>query len=222
MLGKLGSASLRPPRLIEIAGPAGAGKTTLLRRITSKPGFLAPGSPTWAPSLVALATAHAGRWNGLGRSSGDRAVVRCLAHLEHWARLARRETGHTSLVIDQGPVFRIIQVIDLLGLPGPGSGPASWWSRQLSFWSGVLDTVVYLDSADEVLLRRISGRPKHHRLQDRSQDEASGELSRVRASFAAALLVLEGSGVEILRVDTGSLDPEMLERLIAAGLNIGR
>lgn len=148
--------------------------------------------------------------------------MRCLAHLEHWARLGRRAGGETHLVIDQGPVYRIIQVVDLLGLPGPGSGPRSWWSRQLSWWSGRLHRVIYLDSADELLLRRISDRSKHHRLEDRTHGEARAELGRVRAMFGAALAVLEGSGVEVVRLDTGPLDPATVERLVTPGLNIGR
>lgn len=222
MVDKPGSPAVGHPHLIEIAGPAGAGKTTLLGRLTSRPEFVSPGSPDRMASGRALATALAGQWNSLGRSSRDRAVVRCLAHLDHWTRLARGSTATGHLVIDQGPVFRIIQVVDLLGLPGPESGPMSWWSSQLSSWADLLHSVIYLDTSDEILLRRVLGRPKHHRLEDRSEDEATRELSRIRALFAAAFSVLEESGVEIVRVDTGLLDLDAVERAIAPGLNIGR
>lgn len=205
--------------LTEVAGPAGSGKSTLTDRLTAQPGVIAPEGPDKVDSLRALARALAGQWSALGKSSRDRSVIRSLAHLDHWAQLSRKvRSAEIHLVIDQGPVYRIIQVMDRLGL---FPSKSRWWSDQLRTWTELLDAVVYLDAPDEVLLRRLAERAKHHRLEDLSRRAARDELGRTRALFDQALSTLEGGGVDILRIDTRSMDPAAMERAVAPRLGVG-
>jgi hypothetical protein len=170
--------------------------------------------------VKALLRGLSGPWTGLGKISWDRAVIRSLAHLDHWARLSLTVGDREShFVIDQGPVYRVIQVTDRLRLP---RSRTSWWADQLRIWSETLHTVIYLDAPDDTLLNRVAERAKHHQLKNMSEKAAGQELARIRGLFDDALATLEGRGVSIVRLDTRSLDPIAVERAISRGLGVGR
>lgn len=150
-------------------------------------------------------------------------MIRSLAYLDQWERVARAPVDQgLHVVMDQGPLYRIIHIVDRLGLAEPDTGAPSWWSHQLETWGDLFHMVIYLDAPDEVLRQRIGGRGKPHRLEMAGPEDAGAELGRIRAWYEKALASLERRGTEVLRIDTSEMDSGAVGNLVAPGLSIGR
>lgn len=81
--------------------------------------------------------------------------------------------------------------------------------------------VIYLDAPDEVLLERIGGRSKGHRLKESGLAQARGELRRLRSWYEQALDAVGSRRTEVLRIDTSKTAPQAIEDLVAPGLSLG-
>lgn len=204
-------------RLVELAGPAGAGKTTLVDLLREQQPATRLGLPvdraavllglaTAAPVLARARLASGGRWWTV-------AEQRSIGYLVAWQRPAGRRTA-VSTLLDHGPTFRLAA----LRADGPpmSQTPAfrHWWLETAVAWGLLLDTVVWLDAPDDVLIERIRERSRGHRVKGASADEARLFLARHRAAYDATLDLLNRTGARVIRVDTSTAPASVL----AAGL----
>jgi len=212
-------------RVVELAGPAGAGKSTVLAALLAREPALRPRPRSRGWRAAALALAHLAALAPLAASLARRATprvaretLRYLLRLRTYHALTVRELRRArgAIVLDEGPVFTLARLAAF-----PAGGPATrldayrtaWRER----WARTLDLVVWLDAPDAVLVSRIRGRGKAHRVK-RADDAAAAEfLRRYRAAYAGVLAELEAAGVRVLALDTQRETPEAAaERVLAA------
>ncbi len=209
-------------RVIELVGPAGAGKTTLVNELlvldtntvvgvsAGRLGLVA-GMAAAAPAVAAARLAAPGRW-------WTGAELRNLAYLHAWrAPLTHGRTG--TVLLDHGPVFRLAY----LAASGPPmtNTPAfrRWWGRTSRSWARVLDTVVWLDAPDDVLIHRIDARERAHQVRGASHDDAAAFLARYRAAYRNALDILASEGTHVVCIDTSRASAAQTATVVRAALD---
>lgn len=210
---------------MELAGPAGAGKTTLARALVVdspatttgvqvRPPGLAAGLGSAVPRLAAARLTAPGRW-------WTRDELRSLAYLRAWRRAVGDGPGDTGLlVLDHGPVFRLASLA-AFGPPMTASRAfAGLWSGLAQDWGRLLDTVVWLDAPDDVLLRRIDGRAQQHRIQHVDQAEGARFLARYREAYRTTLALVADAGARVVEVDTAARTPTELAADLRATLRV--
>jgi adenylate kinase family enzyme len=210
-------------RVVELAGPAGAGKTTLataIRAMDSRTTVgvdagrwrLAAALASAAPALIASRACATGRF-------WTRGELRNVLYLRAWRRLVSDRSGDGLLLLDHGPVFRLA-ALAAYGPPMVQTRPfRRWWTRTAEQWAGLLDAVAWLDAPDEVLLRRIDGRDRDHRVRGAGPDQAQAFLSRYRTSYRTLLDLLERAGTRVVSVDTSAATPEELALVVRQALD---
>ena len=205
-------------RLVELAGPAGSGKTTLVTALCAADptirvglrtghGAVAAGLLAASPTLLRARTGAPGRWWTTGE-------LRAIGYLAAWQRPAGHRPAGTTL-LDHGPTFRLASL--LVGGPPMVRTRAfhRWWMRTSVAWGLLLDTVVWLDAADEVLIDRIRERDRDHRVREASDEDAGHFLAGYRTAYDATLDVLLRTGMRVVRIDTSAAAPDVLAATLA-------
>ena len=141
-----------------------------------------------------------------------------MAILNGWHHLLRRRIASDDkvIVIDQGLVFMLSQ----LHMFGPKSlksyNSKNWLERVYKQLAATLNIVVYLDTSDTLLLKRIRNRDKWHLMQKKAKPEVFEFLAKWRSAYdeVISMLMTNLSSPRILRFDTArdSLD-EISNRL---------
>jgi thymidylate kinase len=205
------------PKLVELVGPPGAGKSTIFEALRADPAvtgrpIISRGRPApWLYAHTALLIAGltrrralTPRWttNSLAMAAELRALPRVLARLPDDA----------VVIFDQGPLFTLTR-------PGLRDDRLhDWWDARFGEWSRTMDAFVWLDAPDAVLVERIRGRAKTHRIKDAEMEAASAWLANDRAMFGDLLGRLERmpGGPAVLRFDTSQVSPETVARDVLA------
>lgn len=224
---------------IEIVGLAGSGKTTLTRRLIERDARMLPGkrlrprsaagalyfirhSPLLAPVL--LRCLPGGR-----RLSAEE--VKKLVYLRGWYSVLRRQADNFGadadanadaiVLLDQGPIFNLATLY--------GFGPerlrqqqfARWWECTARRWAALLDSVIVLDAADQVLYERVQKRETWHLLKNASGPQTDRFLSTYRCAFEAVFELMAGQRqLAIRRYDTGGRSPDQLADQILGDLGL--
>lgn len=221
-------------RIVELAGPAGAGKTTLAAALARHGRVelglrLGGGERRRAHAAAALRFLPACLRSGGGRRWFSADEVRAMGYLDAWYRRAVRDAAMGGTVLlDHGPVFRLA-LLDEFG-PAATSDPAfrHWWDGAVRRWAGMLDVVVALDAADDVLARRIRARDQRHLVKDSTDEEIAAFLARYRAAYARVLDRLVegaaqiGSSLRVLPVTTDRETPAGVAERVCAALREAR
>lgn len=219
------------PVALEVVGPPGSGKTTLVGALP-RSASAAGGAPA-TPVSVYCNRRNAPAWLGaspaaaplvarqLGRMSAQE--LRWVMRLEASPRILRRQwaAGRAVLVLDQGPVFTMVRIMESAAA-APWRHPfEGWWERTLRRWAGTLDLLVLLDAPDDVLLPRINGRAKVHGL--KHAPEAAGRLALAaeRARYDAVAELLRARGpVRVVRFDSSGASPDELSARTLEALGV--
>jgi gluconate kinase len=226
---KHGLPTLSKPCLVEVAGVAGSGKSTLTRSMCEDPGFSVGGFiHTRLPSHLLRVGRATPRL--LPILASDRRSPRMswpefklLVYVTQWRTVLRREMRRHGAVtlLDQGPIYALVR-LKAEGKPFTATPEFdAWWEDMLRLWVEELSAIVWLDAPDDVLWRRINGRPQLHKTKGERVEEAHRFLDTYRHSFDAVLRRIEVWGApEVLRVDTeettvDQLATELRPRLMA-------
>jgi len=211
--------------VVELVGPAGAGKTSLVTalvqrdqqiqagippyfRRTEDIPFFARNSLLFLPTLIHLLSESRGKQPSLRE-------VAWMVTLQGWHHCFRFPPSHGRrvIILDQGPLFMLADLASLVPQETTDRSLTKWWNTIIKQWAGTLDMVIWLDSADRILMDRIRSRDKWHVMKDGTDPELSKFLGDSRESYRKVLgmLLAYRADLKLFRFDTGE---ESLEGIV--------
>jgi hypothetical protein len=215
-----GNKQIRP-RIVEIIGPAGAGKTTLCTVLIRYSDHIHLGNfpdvkkAANAPFFIRYSLQQISTLIRIFRH-GDRLPSRrefaWFSILSGWSRVLQKELKRKGGIIflDQGPLYLLSEISEF----GPDylkrKKAEPIWQTWYRRWAALLDGIVWLDTADEDLLRRIRNREKGHVVKEESAQVIFEYLGRYRKAYERTLLKLMANHntLKVLRFDTCRESPE--------------
>ncbi len=220
------------PMFVELAGPAGSGKSSLakalsaydsririesypnVRELRDFPFFL------WnSARLLPVATAVVRGSRGPRPITQQVAIMAILQGLPAGLSAANSRDG-VIVLFDQGPVYMLSELLKYgsAALYDPSS---TWWKRTCSEWANLLNTVVYLDAADDVLIQRVRARASRHGIRRNGDAWATQFLAESRQAQNKILdsMTCLNRDIQVLRIDTSRDDLAMSLQTTMAILN---
>ncbi len=186
-----------PVFIVEIAGPAGAGKSTIANALCLKNPKIQIGE---FPDIHNSKKLEGIFWNTLKflptirsfyfHSKTRPLTLQEIAHmaiLQEWHQELKASSGGPKIILlDQGPVYILAELIRF-GPPQFRQIACKWWDEQCEKWANLLDLVICIDTADEVLIERIRTRSKTHGIKQNSDEWAHQFLAQYRNAQGEAL-----------------------------------
>ena len=123
-----------------------------------------------------------------------------------------KHSGRPVILMDQGPIFMLAR-LKAVGSPAFRSPSADAWRKKaFRHWASLVDYVVWLDTAETVLLARVLERDRWHVLQDAARQDVGDWMQSYREAFSEIIAGLGATGERphTLRFDCG---PESIEGL---------
>ena len=221
------------PVILELVGPAGAGKTTIRNTLLSNysqvqfqvhpyfrdrknASFFITNTLKIMPLLARIAFTRAGRHLTLQE-------IALMVIMNGWSPLLKRRAAHHHgfTLLDQGPVY-LMAHLDALGPPRLHTPAANAWINQgYTVWANTVNTIVYLDTDDSVLVERINTRGKGHGMRGKPEDEARAFLIRSRESLNKAICGLHerNNNLRIYRFNTSEKSADEISKEVVTLVN---
>ena len=210
--------------IAEIIGPSGAGKSSVSECLDAAGGVRA-GVTIWGLPMPLIAASAVRAIPKLGRVILGRRRFR-LEELKQVIRLeafyryltaGRNESATRLLILDEGAVFALAKLRADRNGAAKGSHYESWESEQLDRWARLIDTVIWLDAPDDLLIERINSRDKKHRMKNRPAAEIAEFLHGYREAYDSIVKELESRrDLCVYRYETADMVSSSLAKEILA------
>src|SRR5690606_32897726 len=121
------------------------------------------------------------------------------------------------LILAEGAVFALAKLRADINGAAKGRWYESWESEQLDRWARLIDTVIWLDAPDDLLIARINSRDKKHRMKNRPEAEIAAFLHGYRVAYESIVKELEKRrGLRVYRFGTAEMVSSSLAQEILA------
>ncbi len=216
-------------RVIELVGPAGAGKSTLASflvninekiRIIDPPFYRDPRKTffflrqgfSMLPEIF-----HVCLEDRITRLSIVEIIN--MAVLNGWHNYFNgKKSSYEAILLDQGPIYLMTE-LRLFHTGALGSYKLNkWWDKAYRNWATTLNEVIYLDTEDHLLVRRIRERKKWHVMKHEPEDEVLQFLNEFRRIYKNIfeLFIAINPGLKIHYFDTGSTSVQDLAKMVSS------
>lgn len=211
----------------EIVGVAGSGKSLLSARLNAADPRVKAGVHAWRLPKGRLALSGALSLpdlvrHGMERRAFPRMEFKDIVRLDAFYRMLRSDAKSPEVVfIDEGAVFTLAKLRVDLGPTVFRGALGSWEKKVMNRWSAKLDTIVWLDASDEVLIPRIRRRPKRHRMKSKSDRTIREFLNNYRAAYKAVIDGLVAHRrIKLLKFQTDDADPALMAAEVLAACSL--
>ena len=214
----------RSPLIVELVGPPGAGKTTFAEMLQKRNKSIFIGSTPYfrkteyvpffikntllmMPTFFRIKPNNEGKW--LTKYELAYMVV-----LRGWHHLLQRERskGETILVLDEGPISILANLIVYASDSLRSQSAKFWWERMYRHWAKVVDVAIRFDTPDKTLVQRIRLRDMWHEVKMLPDRDAFNYLDHVRDAQGVVLTALTSNyrGPKVLDFNTWQKSPEQI------------
>lgn len=221
------------PVILELVGPAGAGKTTIRNTLLSNypqvqfqvhpyfrdrknAPFFITNTLKMLPLLARIALTRAGRHLTLQE-------IALMVIMHGWSPLLKRRAAqhHGFTLLDQGPVY-LMAHLDPQGPPRLHTPAAvAWINHGYQVWANTVNTIIYVDTEDSILIERINTRGKGHGVRGKPEDEARKFLIRSRESLNYAICALHkrNNNLRIYRFNSSEKSADEISQEVVTLVN---
>ncbi len=194
----------QPHKIIEIIGPAGAGKTSLTKKISANISikivnegpyyrqlrdlpFFIKNSLSILPTFGLLFAHKHSDWFTMEQ-------IAWMVSLQGWhERLVNKNGNSDVIVLDEGPIYYMAYLL----VYGPNvlrsSYANKWWQSIYQKYAEIFNAVIFLDSPNPILIKRIRARKTWHGVKKKSDQDSSQYLNDLRETYKKILSSLENT-----------------------------
>jgi len=218
------------PIIVELVGPAGSGKTTLAEMLSlttekvslqSQPYFRRfQDIPFFIKNTLTMLPLILDFFLLQSENRITSAEIVWMVTLNGWHRrlLRKKKQGYRIILLDQGPIYLLAYFFGVKSFFFEKIRAIKWREQMYQQWSSTIDMVIWLDTDDDILTRRINTRETWHLLKNKAKEESSKFHKEFRTFYSQVFsnLSTNGKGPEIHSIDTGQLSAEETLSLVSS------
>ena len=209
------------PIIVELSGPPGAGKSTLAKFILERYVHASKGE---FPYFRKIKYAPFFIWNSIlviptvlqlyfcNHVKPTLREIAFMVILTGWHHLLYKKSLNNRhiIVVDEGPICVLAKLYANQSPALASEGASQWWDKMYKQWSEILSCVIYLDTNEIELIKRIRSRDMWQEVKVLSDEEAIKYLGNIRNAHKHILsgVLSQQKKLKFIGIDTSIISYE--------------